>query len=132
MDPIERHRQMVERYPENELGRFSLGKALFDLGRFDEAEPHLQVALKKKPDWMVVQILIGKCALEQGRRSEAIAAFERGLAKGNARNPEEAKLNLGISQIKAGKKEAAAATLASVQGDETLKRLARLWSQRAR
>ena len=77
MDPIERHRQVVERYPENELGRFSLGKALFDLGRFDEAEPHLEVALKKRPDWMVVQILIGKCALELGRRSEAIAAFER-------------------------------------------------------
>jgi predicted negative regulator of RcsB-dependent stress response len=33
--------------------------------------------LRKKPDWMVVQILMGKCALEQGRRDEAIAAFER-------------------------------------------------------
>ena len=77
MDPLERHRQMVERFPENELGRFSLGKALFDLGRYPEAEEHLGVALRRKPDWMVVQILIGKCALEQGRRSEAIAAFER-------------------------------------------------------
>ena len=77
MDPFERHRQMVERFPENELGRFSLGKALFDQGRYDEAEQHLGVALRKKPDWMVVQILMGKCALEQGRRDEAIAAFER-------------------------------------------------------
>jgi len=77
MDLLERHRQMVERFPENELGRFSLGKALFDLGRYPEAEEHLGVALRRKPDWMVVQILIGKCALEQGRRSEAIAAFER-------------------------------------------------------
>lgn len=77
MDPLERHRQMVERFPENELGRFSLGKALFDQGRYVEAEEHLAVALRKKPDWMVVQILMGKCALEQGRRSEAITAFER-------------------------------------------------------
>jgi len=77
MDVLERHRQMVERFPENELGRFSLGKALFDQGRHHEAEEHLKVALRKKPDWMVVQILIGKCALELGRRAEAIAAFER-------------------------------------------------------
>lgn len=77
MDVLERHRQMVERFPENELGRFSLGKALFDLGRHGEAEEHLKVALRKKPDWMVVQILIGKCALELGRRAEAIAAFGR-------------------------------------------------------
>ena len=77
MDVLERHRQMVERFPENELGRFSLGKTLFDLGRHDEAEEHLKVALRKKPDWMVVQILVGKCALELGRRAEAIGAFER-------------------------------------------------------
>ena len=75
---------------------------------------------------------IATAFMSYGDYDKAIAAFERGLAKGNARNPEEAKLNLGISQIKAGKKEAAVATLASVQGDETLKRLARLWSQRAR
>lgn len=80
-----------------------------------------------------VDVRIATAFMSYGDYEKAIAAFERGLGKGNARNPDEARLNLGISQIKAGKKEAAAATLASVQGtDETLKRLARLWAQRAR
>ncbi len=79
-----------------------------------------------------VDVRIGTAFLSYGEYAKAITAFERGLAKGNARNPEEARLNLGIAQLRAGNKEAAAATFASVKGDETLKRLARLWSQKAR
>jgi Flp pilus assembly protein TadD len=70
---------MVERFPENELARFSLGKALFDQGRFSEAREQLAVALSKRSDWMVVQILIGKCDLELGDHQRARAAFERAL-----------------------------------------------------
>lgn len=79
-----------------------------------------------------VDVRIATAFLSYGDYSKAIAAFERGLAKGNVRNPEEAKLNLGIAQLKAGNKEAAAATLSSVQGDPTLQKLARLWAQRTR
>ena len=76
-DFIERSRKLVEQYPENEMARFSLGKALFDAERFDEARTHFEVALKKKPDWMAVQILLGKCELASGDQPAAIAAFER-------------------------------------------------------
>lgn len=79
-----------------------------------------------------VDVRIATAFLSYGDYAKAIAAYERGLAKGNARNPEEAKLNLGIAQLKSGNKEAAAATFASVKGDETLQRLARLWSHRTR
>lgn len=77
MDPLERHRQMVAQFPENELARFSLGRALFDQGDFAGAREHLAEALRKKPDWMVVQILISKCDLERGDREGAIAGLER-------------------------------------------------------
>jgi Flp pilus assembly protein TadD len=78
MNPqIERHRKMVEQFPGNELARFSLGKALYDDGLIVEAREHFELALAKKPDWMVVQILIGKCALAQGDRVTARAAFEK-------------------------------------------------------
>lgn len=79
-----------------------------------------------------VDARIALAFMSYGDYEKAAAAFERGLAKGNVRNPEETKLNLGISQLKAGKKDAAVATLSSVQGDDTLRRLARLWTQRAR
>jgi len=77
MDPLARPRQMVAQFPENELARFSLGKALFDRGEFAEAREHLARALVRKPDWMAVQILVGKCDLELGDREAARAAFER-------------------------------------------------------
>ncbi len=74
---IQRHRRMVELHPDNELARFSLGKALFDAGQFAEARGQFQAALARKPDWMVVQILVGKCALALGDKATARTAFER-------------------------------------------------------
>lgn len=76
---IARYEQMVQQHPQNELARFSLGKALFDASQFAEAKEHLSVALQKKPDWMVVQILIGKCDLAIGDKAAAKAAFQRAL-----------------------------------------------------
>lgn len=78
-DTIARYEKMVEQFPQNELGRFSLGKALFDAGDFARAKEHLQIALTKKPDWMVVQILVGKCDLALGDKASTKAAFQRAL-----------------------------------------------------
>jgi tetratricopeptide (TPR) repeat protein len=78
-DAIARGTKMVEQFPENELARFSLGKALFDAGEFARAKEQFDVALAKKPDWMVVQILIGKCELALGHKGPAKVAFERAL-----------------------------------------------------
>jgi len=89
----------------------------------------VEAAAKKNGE---VDVRIGTAFLSYGDYAKAVSAFERGLAKGNARNPEEARLNLGIAQLKAGNKEAAAATFASVKGDDTLQRLARLWTQKTR
>jgi tetratricopeptide (TPR) repeat protein len=76
---IARHSKMVEQFPQNELARFSLGKALFDAGDFKRAKEHFDVALIRKPDWMVVQILTGKCELALGNKLAAKAAFENAL-----------------------------------------------------
>ncbi|MEY2721967.1 MAG: hypothetical protein RL597_1412 [Pseudomonadota bacterium] len=79
-----------------------------------------------------VDARIALAFLGYGDFERSVVAYERGLAKGNVRNPEEARLNLGIAQLKAGNKEAAAATFAAVKGDETLQRIARLWSLQTR
>jgi Tfp pilus assembly protein PilF len=78
-DLFTRQRELVRQYPENELARFSLGRALFDAGDFAGAREQLEVALRRKPDWMVVQILLGKCDLAQGSADAARSAFERAL-----------------------------------------------------
>ena len=79
-----------------------------------------------------VDARIALAFLGYGDFERSVVAYERGLAKGNIRNPEEARLNLGIAQLKAGNKEGAAATFAAVKGDETLQRIARLWSLQTR
>jgi uncharacterized protein HemY len=78
-DAIARHQKMVDQFPQNELARFSLGKALYDTQQFVAAKEHFAVALAKKPDWMVVQILIGKCDLALGDKAAAKTAFQNAL-----------------------------------------------------
>lgn len=78
-ETIVRYEKMVAQFPQNELARFSLGKALFDAQDFAGAKLHLETALERKPEWMVVQILIGKCHLALGDRESAKASFERAL-----------------------------------------------------
>jgi tetratricopeptide (TPR) repeat protein len=76
-DAIERHKKLLEQFPQNELARFSLGKAYFDSGEILKAKEQFEIAIAKKPDWMVVQILIGKCELALNNKSGAKTAFER-------------------------------------------------------
>ncbi len=81
MNPtIERCQKLLAQYPDNEMARFSLGKALYDLGQFALARDQFAIALQRKPDWMAVAILLGKCELALGNKSAARAAFESALA----------------------------------------------------
>ena len=76
-DSVARWQKLVAQQPNNELARFSLGKVFFDLGEFTAAKEQFQIALGKKPDWMVAQILIGKCEQALGDKAAAKTAFER-------------------------------------------------------
>lgn len=78
-ETIERWEKLLLAQPNNDLARFSLGKACFDVGRYADALGHFELALAKKPDWMVVQILVGKAHQALGDSSAARAAFERAL-----------------------------------------------------
>jgi len=76
---IEKYQALVTSAPENPLHRFSLGKALFDSGRYDEAEQHFLIALEKRSDWMVVAILLAKCALQKNDKAKAREYCEKAL-----------------------------------------------------
>ncbi len=76
---IERYQALLQQRPGDELALFSLGKALFDAGRFAEAEAHLRQALDAKPDWMVVAMLLAKCALHRGDQTAARQLYEDAL-----------------------------------------------------
>ena len=47
---ISKYEGLLKTRPDDELLHFSLGKALYDAGRVDEAETHLRTALDLKSD----------------------------------------------------------------------------------
>ncbi len=59
-------RELFEQFPENDIARFNLAQAYFDLGDNQNALEHLLVLCEKKKDWMVTHILLGKCYLNLG------------------------------------------------------------------
>ncbi len=67
------------KFPDNELARYSLAQAYFDAGDYKNATEHLRPLCAKKPGWMVVHILLGKCLLHLGERTEARTILEHAL-----------------------------------------------------
>src|SRR5476651_2723936 len=76
---IAKYEGLLQARPDDELLLFSLGKALYDAGRVPEAETQLRAALKAKPDWMVVTMLLAKIALQRNDKPAARALYEKGL-----------------------------------------------------
>jgi len=78
-DRIARALELWQRFPDNDLSRFSLAQAYFDTADYAHAAEHLRVLCQKKPDWMVVYILLGKCLLATGEPAQAKPILEHAL-----------------------------------------------------
>ena len=76
---IAKYEALLKSRPNDELIKFSLGKALLDAGRVDEAEAQLRAALELKPDWMIVTMLLAKIAAQKQDRAAAKALWQKGL-----------------------------------------------------
>lgn len=76
---IAKYEALLKSRPDDELLRFSLGKALLDAGRVDDAERELRTALAAKEDWMIVTMLLAKIAGQKGDAAAAKSYWERGL-----------------------------------------------------
>jgi tetratricopeptide (TPR) repeat protein len=75
---------------------------------------------------------LGLAYLGYGQYDKAAEAISKGIAKGGLRNESEARLLLGIAQLKAGHKEDATKSFHAVKGDPSLEHLANLWSLHAK
>jgi hypothetical protein len=73
----------------------------------------------------LVRIGMGYSGL--GQHDKAIALIQKGIAKGDLRNPEDAKLHLGIAYLRAGNRAKAGEAFRSVKGADGTADLARLW-----
>lgn len=79
----------------------------------------------------VAEVRLGQAYLSYGQPTEAVAAIERGLAKGGVKAVDEANLALGIARLKAGDKAGSVTAFDAVQ-EPFLARLAGYWKLRAR
>ncbi len=73
----------------------------------------------------LVRIGMGYSGL--GQHDKAIALIQKGIARGDLKNPDDARLQLGIANLRAGNKAKAAEALRSVKGTDGAADLARLW-----
>jgi len=70
----------------------------------------------------------GRAYLGYGQYDKAVDQLSKALSKGGLKNEADARLTLGIAQLKAGHKDDAVKTFKAVKGDPALERLAGLWS----
>ena len=82
-------------------------------------------ALEAKDGTALVNVGLNYAA--EGQTDKAVALIEQGIKKGGLKRPEEAKLQLGVVQLKGGQASRGVQTLKSVKGNDGSADLARLW-----
>ncbi|WP_428937251.1 Fe(2+)-trafficking protein [Fontivita pretiosa] len=75
---IEQFRRMSEADPNNELGHFSLGRALLDAGEYAEAAKCFQRVIALNPNIGKVYQLLAQAQLALGQRDLAIESLKTG------------------------------------------------------
>jgi RNPP family C-terminal domain len=75
---------------------------------------------------------VGLAYLGYEQYDKANDQLSKGVAKGGLRNDAEARLLLGIAQLKNGKKDDAVKTFKAVKGEPNLERIAELWTLHAK
>ncbi len=84
-----------------------------------------EAAAEKEGDALVK---VGYAYVSLGEIEQGIKLIEQGIAKGNLKRPDDAKLRLGMAQLQSPKAKAAAVqSLRSVKGTEGAADIARLW-----
>lgn len=77
-------------------------------------------------------VKLGLALAQRGEGAAGVKLIEEGIAKGNLKRPEDAKLYLGMAQFLAGDSSKAQATWRGVKGNDGAADLAGLWSVYAR
>ncbi len=74
-------------------------------------------------------VKVGVAYAAMGEVDKGIELIRKGIAKGNLKRPEDAKLRLGLTQLKSAKEKAAGVqTLRSIKGNDGVAEIARTWA----
>jgi predicted Zn-dependent protease len=78
-DRIKMFEEVLAMDPDDAVVRYGLGQALMDLDRHGEAVPHLQEAIRVKPDYSVCYHLLGLCLEQTGEPKGALEIYDQGI-----------------------------------------------------
>ncbi len=76
---IETLKALVEKNPNNPLGRYGLANEYLKLEMYEEAIEHIKAYLKLKEDQGAVYRMLGEALLKLGRKEEAKEAYRNGI-----------------------------------------------------
>ena len=116
---IEQFKKMAEADPTNELGHFSLGRALLDDGQPAEAVTALRRVIELNPNISKAYQLLGDALLKQADTAAAVTAYTDGVKVAAARGDVMPKneMTARLKELGAAVPEAAAATVATAVGE---------------
>lgn len=76
---IETLKALVEKNPNNPLGRYGLANEYLKLEMYEEAIEEIQAYLRLKEDQGAVYRMLGEALLKLGRKEEAKEAYKNGI-----------------------------------------------------
>jgi len=79
-DRIAQFRKMANDDPDNELGHFSLGKALLEAGQAAEALPSFERTIALNPQFSKAYQLLAACHVQLGNKEQALQVLRDGFA----------------------------------------------------
>ncbi|MGF1632667.1 MAG: Fe(2+)-trafficking protein [Phycisphaerae bacterium] len=82
---INQFRKMAQDDPDNELGHFSLGKALLDGGHAQESLESFRRTLELNPNLSKAYALLGDAFMQLDRRDDAVKTYKAGAVIANER-----------------------------------------------
>ncbi len=85
MASSENLQKLLDAGQDNALLRFGLGSAFLQENNPQKAIEHLHAALQHNPDYSAAWKVYGKALVAAGRHEEAIAAYDEGIRRAEAR-----------------------------------------------
>ena len=76
---IENLKALVEKNPDNPLGRYGLANEYLKLEMYEDAIEQIEAYLKLKDDQGAVYRMLGEALLKLGRKEEAKEAYKKGI-----------------------------------------------------
>jgi predicted Zn-dependent protease len=89
-DAIANFERLLEAGRDSALLRFSLGSEYLKIGDSSVAVQHLERAVALDPKFSAAWKLLGRALTECGRRDQALATYERGIAVATANGDKQA------------------------------------------